>query len=78
MDKIEEFIMAELEKFGDIKNDNSSQFNFIDSGFIDSLSIMKFIITVEQEFNIQFTDEDLLSGNFKTISGLAKIISAKD
>ncbi len=52
-------------------------FNYIESGYVDSLGLIQFIATIEDEYNIEFTDEDLQSPELKTIGGLIKIIESK-
>lgn len=76
-ENIANFIINELEKSGPIPSDDPLAFNFIDSGHIDSLSIMKFLVLLEGEFNLQFSDDELLSEEFKTVSGLSNLISNK-
>ncbi len=76
-EQIVNFIVQELEKSGPLPVEDVLSFNFIDSGFIDSLSIMKFLVALEAKFTIQFTDDELLSEEFKTIGSLSLIISQK-
>lgn len=52
-------------------------FNYIESGYVDSLGLIQFIATIEDEYNIEFTDEDLQSPELQTIGGLIKIIESK-
>ncbi|NVK24679.1 MAG: hypothetical protein HWE10_07110 [Gammaproteobacteria bacterium] len=77
MDNIAQFIIGELEKYGSIPNKNVEKFNFVDSGLVDSLAIMKFIIAIEGQFNISFNDDDLLLDDFRIVSGLSQIIKNK-
>ena len=52
-------------------------YNYIDSGHIDSIAIIKFILNVEQEFNIDISPEEIESVEFRTIGGLVKIIKSR-
>ena len=74
---IREFILQALEKSGPIPTSDVSSFDFIGSGHIDSLSVMKFILAIEAEYDIHFADNELLSDQFKTVSGLAELIEKK-
>lgn len=72
--EITSFIINELEKSGPINCDDKLSFNFLKTGHIDSLGIMKFIVALEQEFDITFTDEELTSEEFSTVSTLSQLI----
>ena len=52
-------------------------FNYIDSGHIDSIAIVKFILEIEIEFNVDISPEDIESPEFRTIGGLVQIIRSK-
>jgi len=53
------------------------ELNYVDSGYIDSLGLIQFIATLEDEFNIAFTDEELASSDIKVVGKLVDIISRK-
>ena len=42
---------------------------------IDSLNLMNFIVEMENEFNIEFSDEYLLPQNFTSMKSLVKYIN---
>lgn len=44
---------------------------------MDSLRIFKLIIEIETKFKVKLSDKEIFSKNFKSISGIAKIISNK-
>ena len=48
--------------------------NFIKLGYIDSISIIRLMLEIEQQFNIMLTSEDISSNEFKTVNGLSKMI----
>tara|TARA_R110001592_G_scaffold212546_1_gene464947 strand:- start:3833 stop:4084 length:252 start_codon:yes stop_codon:yes gene_type:complete len=52
-------------------------YRYIESGHIDSLGLMKFIIQIEDEFKIEISDDDMLSDSFQSLGGLVEIIMAK-
>lgn len=74
---IKQFIINELEKHGAIQLNNIESFNYLKAGHIDSISIMKFIIALENEFDIEFTDEEMASNDFSIVSGLVEMIFTK-
>jgi acyl carrier protein len=52
-------------------------YRYLDAGHIDSLSIINFIIELEEIFNITLSPEDTQSDDFRFISGLATMIDNK-
>ncbi len=49
----------------------------IDSGLIDSISIVNVILFFEKEFNISFNEDDLVSENFETVNAMVNTIEKK-
>jgi len=56
---------------------NLEKFNFIDSGFIDSLEIFFFIVQIEKKFKIKFSNKEINSKKFKIIPGITELIQKK-
>lgn len=77
-DNITEFIIKLIEKKGKLpENGDINTFNYIDSGYIDSIAIIKFAVELESKFNIEITDDDIISKEFKTVGGLVSLIKRK-
>ena len=76
MDKTKEKIrafMIENFLFGedtDLKDDTS----FLEEGIIDSTGVLELIEYLEEEFNIQIDDEDLIPENLDSLSNLEQFI----
>lgn len=51
--------------------------NFFELGWVDSLLFINFICDVEQNFNIEFNNEDFQDRAFSTINGLSEIVERK-
>lgn len=51
--------------------------NYIESGIFDSMTIMRFVMELEDEFEIDFDEAELGSCDFKTLQGLTSIIEKK-
>ena len=76
--EIKKFIVNYLEKKGKIsKNIDIDNLNFLETGYIDSIGIIKFIVEIEEKFNIQISEEDIISEQFKTVKGLVLLIENK-
>ena len=51
--------------------------NFVESGYIDSIGLVKFVVELEDEFEIEFTDEELKSHTFKITGELIGLVEKK-
>jgi len=77
-EKIKQFIVKYLSKKGKLPKDiNIDEFNYIDTGYVDSMGLLKFVVELEQEFDIQISDDDIMSPGFKIIGGLISLINKK-
>ena len=76
--KVYDFVMEQLQKKYEIKNtEDIENFNYVESGYIDSMGIIQFIVAIEDEFSIEFTDEELSEPEFKTVGGVVRMIEKK-
>jgi acyl carrier protein len=51
--------------------------SLIESGILDSLSLIRLINFVEDNFNVTLEDEDVISDNFETVNVLSTLIESK-
>lgn len=77
MKNAKEFILEYLESEYSLPKDADDSFNFIETGYVDSMRMVQFIVLLEDEFGIEFTDEELTLDEFKTIGGLAGLVERK-
>ena len=78
MDAVKDFVLDYIQREYSLPTDvDVMEFNFIDSGYVDSMGLIQFIATVEDEFNISFSDEDMESEDIKVIGKLVKMIHKK-
>lgn len=76
--RVADFVLDLLQKKYSIdQTENIEEFNYVESGFIDSMGIVQFIVALEDEFSIQFSDEELSDPAFKTVGGVIEIIEKK-
>lgn len=77
-ERIRAFILDELQKEYTIADtENVDELNYIAEGFISSLGIVQFIMSIEDEFDIEFTDDELASEEIKIVGSLAEMIENK-
>ena len=76
--EIREFILEYLERDYSLPTDvDIETFDFMKSGYVDSMAVMQLRILVEDQFGIEFTDEEFLSKDFTTVKGLENMIQEK-
>lgn len=52
-------------------------FNYVDSGYVNSIEIIKFVVDIEARFDIELSDDELASPEFKIVGGLISLIERK-
>lgn len=50
---------------------------YLRNGHIDSLAFIKFVFRIEEQFDIQFSESEMLSDQLRTVGGLIALIKAK-
>ena len=71
------FVLARLGASGPLPDGEAlGAFNYVDSGHIDSFSIMALIVAIEEAFDIELPDEAFEADSFRTIGGLIAAIEA--
>jgi acyl carrier protein len=48
--------------------------DLLEQGIIDSLGIMKLVVFIEETFDIQIADEDIVPDNFQSLSAIARFV----
>jgi acyl carrier protein len=53
------------------------QLNYVESGYVDSLGFIQFIATIEDEFAIEFTSEEMANPELNVVGTLIELIESK-
>ena len=78
MKNVRETILEFIEREYKLPDDvDYETFDYTKSGYVDSMGLIQFIATLEDDFGISFSEKELLSEKFKTINGLEEIIMSK-
>jgi acyl carrier protein len=70
--KIEAFLHGRVE--GSIPG-LARDVDLYEGGHVDSVGVIELLSFVEEEFGVLIPEEDLLSGDFSRISGIARIVA---
>lgn len=73
--KIREIIKMHVQLTRDIDSLTSND-SLIDVG-LDSLSCIKVLVIIEEQFGIEFLDEDLTLENFRNLDSICKCIKSR-
>ena len=78
MSKVAEFIIEYIQREYTIPAEiDVMELNYAESGYIDSMGLIQFIATLEDEFQIEFTDEDLENPDIKVVGKMIEIVEKK-
>ncbi len=78
MTDIKEFVTEYIQREYTVADDvDIMALNYIETGYIDSMGLLQFIATIEDEFNISFTDEEMSSPEIKVVGSLIALIEKK-
>ena len=78
--KLTKYLVAKLNKIKKIEKKylkNIDNINFISSGHLDSIEIIKFSFEIEKKFKISIKPSETILKNFGTVKGLKLIILKK-
>lgn len=70
--KIRNFIIENF-LYGE-ENDLTDDISFLDSGIIDSTGVLELIEFLEEEFDIEIDDDDLIPENLDSLNNLDKFL----
>ncbi len=71
------FIRNLLEKRCKLPASFNANTDFIKTGIVDSMGIIKFMLEIEAQYDIEITEEDMESPNFRTLAGISQMVSNK-
>ena len=78
MTDIKEFVTEYIQReYTVAENVDIMTLNYIEAGYIDSMGLLQFIATLEDEFGISFSDEDMSSSDIKVVGSLIAMIEKK-
>ena len=72
---IKAFLLQCIEKKYPLpENCDVNTFDYFESGHVDSMGIMEFVSAIEEHFDIEISESDMISPEFRCVKGLIEII----
>lgn len=75
--KITDFILDYLQRYYTINSEDIMSLNYVETGYIDSMALLLFISSIESEFGIEFTEEEINNNEFMVVGKLIDIVTKK-
>jgi acyl carrier protein len=75
-DQVRQFILDNFLPGEDPKN-LTDDTELKESGILDSLSTLKLVTFLEEQFKVEFEADDLEAGNLATIANIERLVAAK-
>jgi acyl carrier protein len=72
--RIERFVRAQF-TVSDGDTRFSRSVDLYEDGFVDSVGVVELLAFISEEFGVEIPDELLLSKDFSTVDGIARIVS---
>ena len=78
MSNVREYVLDALQREYSFKDGvDIDKINYVEEGYMDSLGLLRFIGELEDEFSIEFTDDELFSSSFRVVGELITMIEEK-
>lgn len=78
MEQVREFILDRLQKEYSFKEGTDiEKINYVEEGYMDSLGLIQFIGELEDEFDIEFSDEEMMEDSFRVVGSLIDLVTKK-
>ncbi len=74
--RIKELMASQLQWSGSW-DDIDADYPLLEKQVIDSLGMIKLISLLEEEFDVEIEDDDVVPGNFRTIGHIAALVDSK-
>ena len=78
MGNVRDFVVDYLEREYQLpSNTDLDSFNYIESGYVDSMGFIQFIAMLEDEFEIEFTEDELAEKKYQLAGEMIKLVEKK-
>lgn len=75
---IRKYVLAALQEKHMIQQSvDLEELNYVEEGYVDSLGFVQFVFDLEEQFDITFSDEEMMSEEFRIVGKLISLIESK-
>lgn len=75
--EVKDFVLDYLQREYTIESDDIMSLDYVETGYVDSIGLVSFIATIEDEYGIEFSNEELQDPGFKVVGQLIDIVLNK-
>ena len=75
-ESIRSHILSEL-SFPGSPEELTDDYPLLERGVVDSLGILKLVLFLEEDLDVEIEDEDLIPDHFESIAAIAQLVAAK-
>ena len=78
MESIKDFVIDYIQREYTVGDDvDILSLDYVETGYVDSIGMIQFIATIEDEFGISFSDDELDNPDLKVVGKLIEMIYKK-
>ena len=75
---IRKYVLAALQERHMIQQSvDLEELNYVEEGYVDSFGLVQFVFDLEEQFDITFSDEEMMSEEFRIVGKLINLIESK-
>lgn len=75
---VRKYVLVALQEKHTIQQSVSlDELNYIEEGYVDSLGLVQFVFDLEEQFDITFSDDEMMSEDFQVVGKLIRLIESK-
>lgn len=77
-DEVRPFILKRIQRKARLPaGADLARLDYIDAGYVDSIGIIKFVLEIEEAFDVAIGEDELTSPEFRTVEGVIALIEGK-
>lgn len=78
MNNVKEFVIDYIQREYTVPAEvDIMTLNYVEEGYVDSLGFVQFIAILEDEFDIQFSEEEMSNPDIKIVGKLISLVESK-
>jgi len=71
-----QWLVDELNRHGEVSPRPDGDIYYFSDGLLDSMSLLKFLVKIQKQFNVLFSPDQLINGDIASVYALASAIES--